>query len=90
MISLGTGSNGDITIRGIYDFSSPTAVTGGVNYFYNTVSITGAAAGGINNTYAYYNADGTPNTNLDMSYYNRTNLPKHLIHRFVNLNERFY
>ena len=61
MISLGNGSNGDITIRGIYDFASPTSGTGGINYYYNTVSITGAAAAGVTNTYAYYNADGSGN-----------------------------
>ena len=58
MVSLGTGSNGDIIIRGVYDFSTPPA-TGFSKLFYNSVYITGAVPGATTNTTAYYNIDGS-------------------------------
>ena len=58
MVSLGSGTTGDIIIYGINDFSSPP-VAGAAKYYFNTVNITGAAAAGVTNTYAFLNSDGT-------------------------------
>ncbi len=58
MISLGSGSAGDIVVRGIYDFSSP-ALTGFANFYYNSIYISGAVPAGSSMTAAYYNSDGS-------------------------------
>lgn len=55
MISLGGGSAGDIIVRGIWDFSSPT---GAAAYYYNSVNIFGDAPDGTVETAAFYNSDG--------------------------------
>lgn len=58
MVSLGTGSAGDIVVVGINDYSTPQAA-GATKFYFNSVNITGSAPGGVTNTYSYLNSDGT-------------------------------
>ena len=52
MVSVGTGSNGDIIVEGISDFSDAPA-GGAANHYFNSVLVGGTVTAGTINSYAF-------------------------------------